>query len=168
MAALRFSDDLALGPEDFPLRSVRVELVLEVATDGVPREAHRRFVVEALRHLLEQASKGRVLVKPVRNTKKAGTKEPRLHKKSARSVHKFLLAVDELARNGRAPTLGEIGRHASLSGPPLAKIVNPATPAGAYAAPLIKVRKEGHAKRVTLTARGRRVAEKVASDELAS
>lgn len=166
VAALRFSDSLAFGPEDFPLRSMRVELELGLASDGAPLRAHHRLVVEALRRLLDEASKGRVLTHPVRRAKTSRPQRGKLHKKSARSVHRFLLAVEALTRDGPAPMLGEVGRHAGLSGPPMAKIVNPHTRAGAYAAPLINVHKEGHAKRITLTAQGRRVAEHVASGEL--
>lgn len=168
MAALRFSDSLAFGPSDFPLRSLHIELELEFATD-VPKPAQKRFVSQALRKVLEKVDQEDLLTSVgAPRRRRSSPQRPLLHAKSAKSVHRFLLAVAELSREGGAPTLGEVGSKASLSGPPIAKIVNPQTPAGVYAAPLIKIRKEGHYKRITLTAKGRRVAAKVAAGELAS
>lgn len=178
MVRLRFKDEISFEASDFPLGSVRVNLDVEFTSEDVPEAAYQRYLVEALERLAQHAAEGQALpartgtggqTAPAKAAKAEDWTMPEgLHLKTAKSAHRFLVAAASLVNRGPAPMLGEVAEKAKLSGPPVAKIANPKTPAGKYIAPLIRVEKRGRTKVVDVTPLGRKVASLVRAGKLPS
>ena len=163
-----------LGESAWPVKAFHARIDIEVEFDGdVPSKAERRFTMEALRRVLQEADADELVLLSSALHKTAPTPEARdsengkwnkpdeLDLRIVKSAHRVVTEVAKRGASGRAVLASELVGSIGLSAPTIGRLLRGGEAAHDYLAQYVRVAPQGRTKALDLTPEGRMLASKI-------